>query len=64
MCLNNDEEDDEVYQLLSSNYVPSTLSSQVALVVKNPHAHTGDVRDTASILGLGRSPGGGHGYPL
>ena len=64
MCPNNDEEGDEVYQLLSSNYVPSTLSSQVALVVKNPHANTGDIRDTDSILGLGRYPRGGHGNPL
>ena len=38
--------------------------SQVALVVKNLHANAGDVRDTGSILGLGRSPGGGHGNSL
>ena len=64
MCPNNDEKGDEVYHLLSSNCVPSTLYSQVALVVKNPHANRGDVRDTDSILGLGRSPGGGHGNTL
>ena len=34
------------------------------LVVKNPPANAGDVRDTGSIPGLGRSPGGGHGNPL
>ena len=28
---------------------------------KNPSANAGDVRDTGSISGLGRSPGGGHG---
>ena len=39
-------------------------ASQVALVVKNPPANAGDVRDVGSILGLGRSPGGGHGNPL
>ena len=32
-------------------------ASQVALVVKNLPANTGDV---VSIPGLGRSPGGGH----
>ena len=26
-------------------------------VVKNPRANAGDIRDTGSILGLGRSPG-------
>ena len=38
-------------------------ASQVALVVKNP-ANAGDIRDTGSIPGLGRSPGGKHGNPL
>ena len=33
-------------------------------VVKNPPANGGDIRDTGSIPGLGRSPGGGHGNPL
>ena len=36
----------------------------VVLVVKNPPANAGDGRDTASIPGLGRSPGGEHGNPL
>ena len=35
-----------------------------ALVVKNPPANAGDWRDTGSIPGSGRSPGGGHGHPL
>ena len=34
------------------------------LVVKNPLAKSGDVRDLGSIPGLGRSPGGGHDNPL
>ena len=38
--------------------------SQVALVVKNPPASEGDVRDMCSIPGLGRSLRGGHGNPL
>ena len=33
-------------------------------MVKNLPANVGDVRDIASIPGLGRSPGGGHGKPL
>ena len=37
---------------------------QVALVVKNPPASAGDVKDAGSIPGLGRPPGGGHGNPL
>ena len=28
------------------------------------HTNTGDIKDTDSIPGLGRSPGGGHGNPL
>ena len=39
-------------------------SSQVAQVVKNPAAKTGDTRDTGSIPGLERSPGVGNGNPL
>ena len=39
-------------------------ASQEALVVKNPPANAGDVRDASSIPGLGRSPGEGHGNPL
>ena len=30
----------------------------MALVVKNPPANVGDIRDSGSIPGLGRSPGG------
>ena len=39
-------------------------ASQVALVVNSLPANLGDVRDTGSIPGSGRSPGGGHGNPL
>ena len=41
-----------------------TRASYVALVVKNLPANAGDTGDAGSILGLGRSPGGGHGNPL
>ena len=33
-------------------------------VIKNPPASSGDVGDTGSIPGLGRSPGGANGSPL
>ena len=36
----------------------------MVLVVKNPPANAGDIRDASSISGLGRSFGGGHGNPL
>ena len=39
-------------------------ASQVELVVKNLPANAGDVRDSGSIPGFGRSPGRGHGNPL
>ena len=39
-------------------------ASQVVLVVKNPPANAGDIRDSGSIPGLGRSPGVGNGNPL
>ena len=39
-------------------------NSQVVLVVKNPPANAGDLRDSGLIPGLGRSLGGGHGNPL
>ena len=39
-------------------------ASHVVLVVKNPPASAGDIRDMNSIPGLGRPPGGGHGNPL
>ena len=41
-----------------------TWASQVALVVKNPPANAGDVRDGSVIPGSGRYPGGGRGNPL
>ena len=33
-------------------------------MVKNPPADAGDARDTGSIPGSGRTPGGGNGNPL
>ena len=40
------------------------MASEVALVIKNPPANAGGTRDTGSIPGSGRSPGGGLGNPL
>ena len=39
-----------VYIILYRSYI-FIWASQVALVVKNPHANAGDIRDTGSILG-------------
>ena len=39
-------------------------ASQVVVVVKNPPAKAGDLRDEGLIPGPGRSPGEGNGYPL
>ena len=36
----------------------------MALVVKNLSTNAEDLRDSDSIPGSGRSPGGGHGNPL
>ena len=33
----------------------------MALMIENSPANAGDIRDTGSVLGLGRSLGGGHG---
>ena len=43
---------------------PLLWASQVALVVKNPPAKAGDLREKGSAPRLGRAPGGGHGRPL
>ena len=39
-------------------------ASQVVLMVKNPPANAGDVREAGLIPGWGRSPVEGHGNPL
>ena len=40
------------------------MGSQVALLVKNPPAISGNPRDPGSISRLGGASGGGHGSPL
>ena len=39
-------------------------ASHVVVVVKNLSVNAGDVRESGSIPGSGRSPGEGHGNPL
>ena len=55
---------DGVHSGQSSPPLHSRGASQVALVVKNPHANAGDLRNVGSIPGSGRSPGEGNGNPL
>ena len=40
------------------------MASDMALVVKNPPANAGDVRDVSLTPGSGRAPGEGHDNPL
>ena len=42
-----------------SRWYSAWRTSQVALAVKSPAANAGDIRDTGSIPGSGRSPGEG-----
>ena len=53
-------------QSLGSEHLKAFLNvtSWVVLVVENPPANTGDIKDKGSIPRLGRSPGEGHGNPL
>ena len=48
---------------LEANYINNIVSrnwpSQVVLVVKNPAANAGDIRDAGSVPGSGRFPGEG-----
>ena len=46
-------------RLVNKVYTLYLRASQVALVVKNQTASAGNIRDTGSIPGSGRSPGGG-----
>jgi len=42
----------------------ASWASQVVLLIKNPSANAGDVRDMGLSPGLGRSSGEGNGNPL
>ena len=41
-----------------------TEASQVVLVIKNPVANAGEIKDASSVPGSGSSPGEGHGNLL
>ena len=43
---------------------PKIGTSLMVLVVKNPPANAGDMKDLGSVPGSGRSPGGRNGNPL
>ena len=47
-----------------SLHYPVSGASQVVLMVENPPANAGDIRDSGSIPGSRRFPGGGYGNPL
>ena len=51
-------------QLNDFHFQEPSMSSQVALEVKNPSAIAGHIRDSGLICGSGRSPGKGCGNPL
>ena len=52
-------------QYLHLTYAHTLIwASQVALVVKNPLANAGDMRNMGSVPESGRFPGGGNGNPL
>ena len=49
-------------QLYCNKGLPGSLwASHVALLIKNPPANAGDIREGGLSPELGRSPGGGHG---
>ena len=50
-----------VFESRSTRILLSSWASQVALVVKNPPANVGDVRDAGLIPQSGRYPGGENG---
>ena len=52
------------YQFQLTKEATVSWMSRIVLVVKNPPANAGHVKDVGSISGLGRSPGGGSGNPL
>ena len=52
------------FSLESGNPLPGGWGFPNVLVVKNPPANAGEIRDVGFIPGLERFPGGGHGNPL
>ena len=54
----------QLLTLLIAFGVWTSVTSEVALVIKNPPANAEDIRGLGLIPGLERSPGGGHEKPL
>ena len=52
----------ELFQYFNNGYTGMGLPWR--LMVKDPPANAGDIRDMGSIPGSGRSPGVGNGNPL
>ena len=63
-CLGNSQNVKKCYTYSFITKYKGQGASQEALVIKNPPANVGDIRDMGLIPGMGRSPGGGHGNPL
>ena len=59
--MKNNKSNEEKHHEVKTDPLAYNQASQLALVVKNPPAGSGDVRDMGSIPGSGRSPGGGRG---
>ena len=53
-----------MYVSFTATWDSFSRASQVAVVVKNPPANSGDMRDVGLIPGSGRSPGEGNGNPI
>ena len=64
MLVERPEASEALREFLPLHSPTNALGFPRGTVVKNPPAHTGDVRDVGSIPGSGRFPGGGHGNPL
>ena len=54
----------KTYSKDRSTSVSDSVSRGFVLVVKDPPANAGDIRDAGLIPGLGRYPGGWHSNPL
>ena len=52
------------HKQLDTTWQLNNNNNKVALVVKNPPASIGDMRNGGSVPGWGRSPRGGNGTPL
>ena len=50
--------------MVLGNHMQKNEASQDVLVIKNPPANAGNIRDLGLITGLGRSPRGAHGKTL